>query len=96
MGTRLGSHAVEQEGTTVTDQVGIRSAFKLHQSVISDLCSILSCTLWHTHLQEAVVMPYLTALADFREKIRKVALEAKGKLAVYCASDMFVKSAINS
>ena len=30
-------------------------------------------------LQEETVMPYLTLLADFREEVRKKALEVKGQ-----------------
>lgn len=35
--------------------------------------------------QERVVMPYLTVMADFREKIRKTALEEKSECLNVCA-----------
>ena len=85
---------VEQEGTT--DQVSMCvSALALQQwprvcsksaSQALKLCNVVSCAVWHTTplpSQEAVVMPYLTALADFREQIRKVALENKGTCTSY-------------
>ena len=99
---------VEQEGTT--DQVSMCvSALALQQwprvcsksaSQTLKLCNVVSCAVWHTTplpSQEAVVMPYLTALADFREQIRKVALENKGtctsyRLALLCRGHLINNS----